>query len=149
MAIGAPAFTTENIDWLIAEADRTNGPELKSIEELLGIRLHEVNRSRSFVTSRGRTKQGYMIEMRTDIPGSHATAGALLLVDGLDGCIRVNDIRAKYGKLRLKQSPSGHSLDQFVGWTIDRPWGEVTFGFNERISDCLSRLAFSAANPKS
>lgn len=61
----------------------------------------------------------------------------------LDGqCITLPQVRERFGELQLIQAPRGRSLDETGVWAVARPWGQLSFAFQERRPDCLFRVSF-------
>jgi hypothetical protein len=71
----------------------------------------------------------------------------LLVLDLAGGCIRVDDVRARYGTLEITESPRGHSLEEATSFSSARRWGRLSFGFKERNRDCLAYIVLNAIKP--
>lgn len=63
------------------------------------------------------------------------------------GCIPLTQVRERFGDLTLLQAPRGRSLDETTAWTAKRPWGHLSFAFQERQPDCLFRVTFHKQLP--
>lgn len=71
----------------------------------------------------------------------------LLVLDLAGGCIRIAEVRARYGTLEITEAPRGHSLEEATSFSSAQRWGELSFGFKERNRDCLALVVFNALNP--
>ena len=71
-----------------------------------------------------------------------------LLVLSLEGaCIRIEDVRARYGALDLTDFSRGRSLDESTSFSTAQRWGKLSFGFKERNPDCLAYVVLDATRP--
>jgi hypothetical protein len=67
-------------------------------------------------------------------------SGLSLELEG--SCIALSQVRERFGDLTLVQAPRGRSLDETRVWGVPKPWGHLSFAFQERRPDCLFRVAF-------
>lgn len=72
---------------------------------------------------------------------------AVLVLDIAGGCVRIADVRARYGTLEITGSPRGHSLEESTWFSSAQRWGELSFGFKERNPDCLAQIVLKATKP--
>lgn len=57
-------------------------------------------------------------------------------------CITLGQLREHYAQLELFQSPRGRSVHETAVWTVTRPWGKLSFAFEQTQPDCLFRVGF-------
>ncbi len=56
-------------------------------------------------------------------------------------CVRLNEIKDKYGSLKIVDSPRGHSLAESTVYRSSQPWGSYNFSFKIIARDCLSSVS--------
>jgi hypothetical protein len=66
------------------------------------------------------------------------TSGLSLELSG--HCVRLDEVRARYGPLDIVQAPRGRSLQETTVHGTKRPWGTLGFAFQEAKPDCLFRV---------
>jgi len=62
-------------------------------------------------------------------------------------CIRLDEIRSRFGELTIVQHPRGRSLQETTVYAAAMPWGEVSFAFKEENRNCLFRISFRKQMP--
>jgi len=72
-----------------------------------------------------------------------------LYLDTDDACVTLDDAHGQFPSVVITGTPRGHSLDEETYWSIQRPWGELSFGFKERKPDCLASLLIDRTAPPS
>ena len=55
-------------------------------------------------------------------------------------CVKLDEIKNKYGELTVVGLPRGRSEDEETKYEAQAPWGKLVFGFAERNPDCLSSV---------
>lgn len=86
------------------------------------------------------------VEFRDPVKGSGATAGGLLVMHVIEGCLRKAKVEAHYAPWTLTNAPRGGSPDEEASWSRFESWGKLSFGFAESNPDCLSTIVFKARN---
>ena len=77
------------------------------------------------------------VELRTNL----ADEARGLLVLGVAGtCLSVEQLRARYPELAVTDHPRGRSLEEETTYSIQLPWGQLSFGFKERNPACLATV---------
>jgi len=76
-----------------------------------------------------------------------------LYLDPSGACVTLDDVHGHFPDVVITDHPRGHSLDEQTYWSIQQPWGELSFGFKERNPDCLAsvvldRIEASRSQPK-
>jgi len=69
-------------------------------------------------------------------------ANAMMTLSIGDGCVSKRDVTAYFPMMKIHGAPTGRSLDEETTYVAEEKWGEVTLGFAERNSDCLSSVGF-------
>ena len=56
-------------------------------------------------------------------------------------CLSLQQVRTHYSDLKLTEIPSGAPLDEEVTYSVQQPWGNLSFGFKDRNAQCLTYVA--------
>jgi len=70
-----------------------------------------------------------------------------LYLDPSGACITPDDVHGHFPDVVITDHPRGHSLDEQTYWSIQQPWGELSFGFKERNPDCLASVVLDRTTP--
>ncbi len=57
-----------------------------------------------------------------------------------NACIKLEEIKDKYGMLEITDSPRGRSLYEVTSYSTLLPWGKISFSFAEIKRDCLCAI---------
>lgn len=69
----------------------------------------------------------------------------MLTLNVSDKCLKLDDIKNKYGELAMAGAPRGRSEDEETTFEAKKIlWGKVVFGFAVRNPDCLSSVGIGA-----
>jgi len=63
-------------------------------------------------------------------------------------CVKLDEIKNKYGELTIVGVPRGRSEDEETKYEAQAPWGKLVFGFAERNPDCLSSVGLGPQKEK-
>jgi hypothetical protein len=120
------------------------------VEQQLGVRLVEQKRNEHMLhlSSAGGALLGGVNIDRVDLVLSPdgefgKTSGLSLELSGT--CLRLDELRERFGELQLVQAPRGRSLNETAAFSAKRSWGVVTFAFKQTNPDCLFRVTFERA----
>lgn len=86
-------------------------------------------------------------EFREPSTNGAAKSGPLLALQLGDSCIASSHVLAHYDGFFVADTPHGHSLDEETYFALQKPWGTLSFGFQERSPDCLRDIVFSVLGP--
>lgn len=77
------------------------------------------------------------VELRTNLSDE---ARGLLVLDLAGTCLSIEQLRARYPGLAITDHPRGRSLDEETTYSVQQPWGQLSFGFKERKPECLATV---------
>ncbi|MGC6327880.1 hypothetical protein [Rhizorhabdus sp. FW153] len=83
------------------------------------------------------------IEYRQPVVGSGASRGSILSIRIGGECVDRKEVILRYSDLAITDVPKGHSLDEQTYYSAAKPWGKISFGFSERVPDCLRTIVIS------
>jgi hypothetical protein len=137
--------------WQVIEALGSKRPLTASlVERELDIHLTEQTRNEHMLhlSSTGTTLSDGVKLDKVDLVLSpngklDKTSGLALELSGT--CLRLDELRERFGELQIIQAPRGHSLEETTVHSAKQPWGILTFGFKEAAPDCLARITFRRA----
>lgn len=79
-----------------------------------------------------------------DLRVSKDKANSRMMVLKLAGnCVRKADVLGRNHDLAITDHPRGRSLDEETSYSVEKPWGKLSFGFAERSPDCLRSVVFA------
>jgi len=70
-----------------------------------------------------------------------------LYLDPSGACVTLDEVHKHYPEVVITDHPRGHSLDEQTYWSIQQPWGELSFGFKERNPECLASVVLDRTPP--
>lgn len=79
------------------------------------------------------------IELRV---GKDKANSRLMVLKLAGNCIRKADVLGRNDDLAMTDHPRGRSLDEETSYSVEKPWGKLSFGFAERSPDCLRSVVF-------
>jgi hypothetical protein len=137
---------------LIDQLERQMPITLGKVEALTGERFREVPGASAYVHFEAKGKElapGLRIRKLSMMlrPSLQFEDNSGLSMELQEGCITMAQVREHVPGLRPTQVPRGRSLDETTAWAVDRPWGVLTFAFQERQPDCLFRVALHRKLP--
>jgi hypothetical protein len=126
-------------------------PTRAIVEQTLGVKLKTKGGTDAFAVYKAPAilladARVVEVELRVARPGVEVTAGPLLVLridNSAKRCIDRETTLQKYGPLQLSQAPRGGSLDDEASFARTETWGQISVGFAERASTCLSSVTFN------
>ncbi|WP_256260098.1 hypothetical protein [Burkholderia ubonensis] len=79
------------------------------------------------------------VDLRVKRQGAHP--GFMVLELG-GQCVGLDAVRGRYSHLEITDVPRGRSLDEATTHSAQLPWGQLSFGFEERNPACLASVSF-------
>ena len=127
--------------WTLVDQLPTKMPlERDKLQTLLGVVLRE-NGSNAYTDmyEGGPVHLTGEVEIESiDLRVSKHKVNSRLLVLKLAGnCVHKADVLGRDHALVITDHPRGRSLDEETNYSVEKPWGKLSFGFAERSPDCL------------
>lgn len=132
--------------WTLVDDLPTKMPlERDTLQTLLGVVLREKgSNAYTDMYEGGPVHLKGEVEIESiDLRVSKDKANSRLMVLKLAGnCVRKADVLGRHHHLAITDPPRGRSLDEETSYSVERPWGKLSFGFAERSPDCLRSVVF-------
>ncbi|MFT4020509.1 MAG: hypothetical protein QM666_03205 [Acinetobacter sp.] len=77
------------------------------------------------------------VELRTRLSNERE---GLVILKLVGVCLPVEQVRAHYPELELTDSPRDQSLNGETSYSVQQPWGLLSFSFNARHPPCLATV---------
>ncbi|MCR2746142.1 hypothetical protein [Limnobacter parvus] len=74
---------------------------------------------------------------------SNSNSKGMLALDVDGKCITVQQVSQQFSDLAITGVPRGGSLEEATTFTTNTAWGKISFGFQQKKSDCLGYLVFN------
>lgn len=132
--------------------DPPRGPG--QVQRQIGVQLSQrTERSTpAYVNYYAEISRGHLasVELRTPA-SSEATGGQLLRIRVRSGeCVRTADVAERFGETSEIEIPSPHHPSKVPLYhTYDRPWGQLSFGFERQDPKCLSEVILDVTEESS
>ncbi len=124
----------------------------KAVESTLSTRLAERAKDEYIVhlSGRGTGQAGGVKIDRVDLvldPHGEFTDAAGLSLELSGTCLRLDEVRQRYGALTLVQAPRGLSANETTAFASQQAWGVLMFAFKASNPDCLFRVTLRKSKP--
>lgn len=84
------------------------------------------------------------VELRASLSDE---ARGLVVLSLAGTCLPIEQVRARYPELALANQPRDRSPDEETTYSVQQPWGLLSFGFNERRPQCLATVVIDRTAP--
>lgn len=142
---GKPTMNTVDL-WTLVDDLPTKVPlERDTLQTHLGVVLREKgSNAYTDMYEGGPVHLKGEVEIESiDLRVSKDKANSRLMVLKLAGnCVRKTDVLGRHHDLAITDHPRGRSLDEETSYSVEKPWGKLSFGFAERSPDCLRSVVF-------